>query len=59
MPGLAFDSADLIAICRTASDDGLGGAHSCHDANFLTFHRVTNFRRLTMRDSTLAFPGGK
>jgi hypothetical protein len=39
-----FDGNDLIAVCRTAYDDGLGGAHSYHDANFLTFHRVKNFR---------------
>ncbi|MBI4325314.1 MAG: exo-alpha-sialidase [Chloroflexi bacterium] len=42
---------DIIAVCRTAYDDGLGGAHNNHDANFLTFHRFANFRRLTMGDS--------
>jgi hypothetical protein len=47
-----FDGGDLIAVCRTAYDDGLGGAHNNHDANFLTFHRFSNFRRLTMADST-------
>lgn len=46
-----FDGEDLIAACRTAYDDGLGGAHNNHDANFLTFHRFANFRRLTMADS--------
>ncbi len=46
-----FDGDDLIAACRTAYDDGLGGAHNNHDANFLTFHRFANFRRLTMADS--------
>jgi len=39
-----FDGDDLIAVCRTAFDDGLGGAHNNHDANFLTFHRIRNFR---------------
>jgi hypothetical protein len=29
----------------------LGGAHNNHDADFLTFHRFANFRRLTMADS--------
>jgi len=39
-----FAGEDIIAACRTAFDDGLGGAHNHHDANFLTFHRVANFR---------------
>jgi hypothetical protein len=46
-----FDGADMIAACRTAFDDEEGGAHNNHDANFLTFHRFTNFRSLTMADS--------
>ncbi len=40
-----FDGDDLIAACRTAFDDGLGGAHNNHDANLLTFHRIAGFRR--------------
>ncbi len=39
-----FDGDDLIALSRTAYDDGFGGAHNQHDANFLTFHRVRGFR---------------
>ena len=46
-----FEGDDLIAAARTACDDGLGGAHNQHDANFITFHRVANFRRLSMADS--------
>ena len=46
-----FDGEDIIAACRTAFDDGQAGAHSAHDANFLTFHRFANFRRLTLADS--------
>ena len=46
-----FEGEDLIAACRTAFDDDLGGAHNAHDANFLTFHRFAGFRRLTMADS--------
>lgn len=46
-----FDGPDIIAACRTAGDDGLGGAHNNHDANFLTFHRFPNFRAKTMSDS--------
>ena len=45
-----FDGEDIIAACRTAFDDGQGGAHNAHDANFLTFHRLANFRHLTMAD---------
>lgn len=39
-----FDGEDIIAASRTAFDDGLGGAKSAHDNNFLTFHRVKSFR---------------
>lgn len=46
-----FDGEDIIAACRTAFEDGVGGAHNAHDANFLTFHRWRNFRQLTMADS--------
>ncbi len=46
-----FDGDDIIAASRTACDDGMGGAHNAHDANFLTFHRIANSRRLTMSDS--------
>jgi hypothetical protein len=41
-----FENDDLIAVCRTAFDDGEGGAHTAHDANFLTFHRIPMFRTL-------------
>jgi hypothetical protein len=41
------DGNDIIAVVRTAFDDAQGGAHSYHDANFLTFHRWNNFRELT------------
>lgn len=39
-----FEGDDIIAVVRTAHDDGLGGAHNYHDANFLTFHRIERFR---------------
>ncbi|MBI5092885.1 MAG: exo-alpha-sialidase [Candidatus Hydrogenedentes bacterium] len=51
-----FEGDDLIAACRTAFDDGQGGAHNMHDANFLTFHRIKNFRKLTMKDSVANAP---
>jgi hypothetical protein len=46
-----FEGEDMIAVCRTAFDDGLGGAHNNHDANFLTFHRFKDFKNLSMADS--------
>lgn len=52
-PDWRFDGEDLIAAIRTAYDDGLGGAHRAHDANFLTFHRFANFRQLTMGESVV------
>jgi hypothetical protein len=47
-PDWQFDGDDIIAVCRTAFDDGLGGARSYHDANLLTFHRWRSFRELKM-----------
>ena len=44
-----FDGDDLIALVRTAHDDGVGGAKNQHDANFLTFHRIKGFRTLRMK----------
>ena len=41
-----FDGNDIIYVSRTAYDDEYGGANNNHDANFLTFHRVDNFRKL-------------
>lgn len=49
-----FEGDDLIAACRTAYDDAEGGAHNFHDANYLTFHRFSGFRKLTMADSAVA-----
>ncbi len=37
---------DIIFLSRTAYDDGVGGAHTGHDANYLTFHRISSFRLL-------------
>lgn len=40
-----IEDNDLIFVSRTAYDTGLGGgAHNAHDANFMTFHRIINFR---------------
>jgi hypothetical protein len=46
-----FEGKDIIFISRTAWDDKAGGAHNYHDANYLTFHRVPDFRTRTMADS--------
>ncbi len=40
-----FDGPDIIAVSRTAFDDESGGAHRAHDANYLTFRRIRNFRK--------------
>lgn len=46
-----IEGNDLVIASRTAWDDAHGGAHTAHDANFLTFHRLTDFRRRTPADS--------
>ncbi|MDX2269991.1 MAG: sialidase family protein [Bryobacter sp.] len=43
-----FAGKDIIVASRTAFDDAAGGAHRAHDANYLTFHRTSNFRQLKM-----------
>jgi hypothetical protein len=41
-----FEGDDLVAVSRTS-----WGGQTYHNANFMTFHRVKNFRRLTMAHS--------
>lgn len=48
-----FEGDDILATCRTAYEDGQGGAHNYHDANYLTFHRFADFRTRTMADSVV------
>ncbi len=36
-----FDGDDILAVSRTA----INGAYNHHNANHITFHRITNFRR--------------
>ena len=52
-PDWVIDGDDMIAAIRTAYDDGVGGAHNFHDANYLTFHRFKSFRDLTLADSVV------
>ncbi|MSU50777.1 MAG: exo-alpha-sialidase [Opitutus sp.] len=40
------DGNDLIFTSRTAYPDGMGGPRNHHDNNFITFHRIEDFRRL-------------
>ena len=40
-----FEKNDMVVASRTAFDDDEGGAPRGHDANFLTFHRVKDFRK--------------
>ncbi|HOH42833.1 MAG TPA: sialidase family protein [Candidatus Hydrogenedentes bacterium] len=49
-----FEGNNLIAVCRTAYDDDEGGARNNHDANFMTFHRIMDFRTLTTADPLCA-----
>lgn len=37
-----FEGDDIIYLCRTA----LNQAHSFHDSNYITFHKIENFRNL-------------
>jgi hypothetical protein len=37
-----FEGEDIIYLCRTA----LNNAHNFHDANYSTFHRIKDFRKL-------------
>ncbi|MFB2120305.1 exo-alpha-sialidase [Parapedobacter sp. 2B3] len=39
-----FEGNDIIFVSRTAFEDGMGGPNRAHDANFLTFHRIEQFR---------------
>ncbi|WAC21803.1 sialidase family protein [Luteolibacter sp. SL250] len=45
-PVFEFEGNDIIFVARTSYDDGAGGAHRQHDANYFTFHRIRDFRKL-------------
>ena len=40
-----FEGDDLIVVSRTAYEDGVGGAYNQHNSNFLTFHRIKDYRQ--------------
>jgi len=44
-----FNGKDILFLCRTAFDDEFGSADNFHNANYLTFHRIKNFRRLASK----------
>ena len=41
-PSFCFDGDDIVYLSRTA----FNGAKNCHDNNYITFHRIDNFRTL-------------
>ncbi len=45
-----FDGRDIIYLSRTAYDDKFGGANNYHDANYLTFHRIKNYKKLIKKE---------
>ena len=55
VPGVVIDHSPAktrkYVGSPTAYDDGLGGAHTANDANYLTFHRIRNFRKLNLENS--------
>lgn len=51
-----FDGNDIVAVSRTAYDDGLGGANSFHNNNYLTFHRIPGFRSITPTSDQVTQP---
>lgn len=48
-----FEGEDIIFASRTAYEDEFGIARNQHDANYLTFHRITKFRNRSLSDSAL------
>lgn len=41
-----FEGNDIIVLSRTAYFDGVNNARNNHDSNYLTFHRIKDFRSL-------------
>jgi hypothetical protein len=52
-PDWLIEGDQLLVLSRTAFPDPLGGPPNPHDANYLTFHRVENFRQRTLADPPL------
>lgn len=45
-----IEDDDIIFTARTAYPDGMGGPKNRHDNNFITFHRILNFRTVPELD---------
>ncbi|WP_036603436.1 sialidase family protein [Olivibacter sitiensis] len=45
-----FEGNEIIFVSRTAYDDEFGGADNQHNANYLTFHRIKDFRKIPVLD---------
>jgi len=41
-----IDGRDIIALSRTAFSEGASAAADYHNSNYMTFHRIKNFRKL-------------
>lgn len=41
-----FNGNDIVATSRTAYEDPYSGAANYHDANYITFHRIENYKSL-------------
>ncbi len=48
-----FDGKDIIFVSRTAYDDEEGGADSQHNANYITFHRIKDYKNYKTPDEWL------
>jgi hypothetical protein len=53
-PDFLIEGDDLLIVSRTAYDDDFGGADNQHNANFFTFHRLTDFRSRQWQDGAAA-----
>ncbi len=51
-----IDGDDLVFLSRTAYFDGVAEADNSHNSNFITFHRIKNFRNKSLRNKPLNFP---
>ena len=54
-----FEGEDIIVAARTAFVTRSETPPRQHDANYLTFHRLENFRELSMADSAPGARPGK
>lgn len=45
---------NLLVVSRTAYDDGVGGVMNQHNSNYLTFHRVKQFRKTAESEVSVA-----